>query len=104
MNLGPVLVEDLELYNTAPNYTKIVLPESVDVSTQEQSITMQAELYNGVEKEDKMSGVGKWSSQGFTIAKITERLNSPIPRHRRSNSHSQTECGRKTEYCMYRRV
>ncbi len=77
VNLGPVLVEDLELYNTAPNYTKIVLPESVDVSTQEQSITMQAELYNGVEKEDKMSGVGKWSSQGFTIDSDTGVLTVP---------------------------
>ena len=60
---GKFTVCDFEVYNTAPNYVSVVLPEAVNVSGVQQMVNMEAVLYNGVAAEDAATG-GTWSASG----------------------------------------
>lgn len=63
--LGTVDVWDFELYNTAPNYVEIALPEDTDVTTSAAVIQMTASVHNGVAAEDAASGsTGTWTATG----------------------------------------
>ncbi len=67
--LGAVDVYDFELYNTAPNYVEIALPQDTDVTTNAAEIQMTASVHNGVAAEDAASGsTGTWTATGgFSI-------------------------------------
>jgi len=61
-------ITELELYNTAPNYVKINLPEAIDISSSDAEVTLTADVYNGLAAEAKSEAAsGTWSSQGFNI-------------------------------------
>lgn len=64
--LGHFTVYDFEVYNTAPNYHRINLPEETDV-TSGAAIPLTAVLYNGVAAEEE-SGLGVWSAEGDGFA------------------------------------
>ena len=62
-------ISEFELYNTAPNYVKINLPETVDISTNAAEVTLTADVYNGLAAEDaSATATGTWSAQYFDIS------------------------------------
>lgn len=73
-NLGNFSVYDFEVYNTAPNYVAIALPEPVNSGA---SVQMETTVYNGVAAE-AAAGSGAWSAQGFTIDAQTGVLTVPV--------------------------
>lgn len=67
---GRFSVSDFELYNTAPNYVEIVLPEDTDITTNAAEIDMSANVHNGIAVESAEPGSeGTWIASGFTITK-----------------------------------
>ena len=65
-NAGVFTVSDFEVYNTAPNYTAIALPENVDISASDAVVKLEATVHNGVAAENA-TGTGTWSATGFNI-------------------------------------
>ncbi|MCK9478521.1 MAG: hypothetical protein M0R40_03340 [Firmicutes bacterium] len=66
-NAGRFTVYDFEVYNTAPNYVSIDLPDEIDITTNAAAVNMKALIHNGVAPEGEAIG-GSWSAVGFNIS------------------------------------